>query len=103
MRNILLSLITAFATVFRSRLSLAIEILALRHQLSVLRQYGKRTRIKVVDRLFWVWLSKIWSGWRDTVVFVKPSTVIAWQRKRFRDHWAMLSQRGKLGRPALAQ
>ena len=103
MRNILLSLFTVIASTFRSRVSLQMEILALRHQLSVLRQYGKRPRIRVIDRLFWVWLSKIWSGWRDAVVFVKPSTVIAWQRKRFRDHWAKLSQRGKLGRPPVAQ
>jgi putative transposase len=29
--------------------------------------------------------------------------VIAWQRKRFREHWRRLSQRGTPGRPALAK
>ena len=43
-----------------------------------------------------------WSGWRNTLVFVQPSTVIAWQRRRFRDHWAHLS-RPRSGRPAVAR
>jgi putative transposase len=33
-------------------------------------------------------------------VFVQPSTVIAWQRHRFREHWARLSRK-PAGRPAL--
>ena len=36
-------------------------------------------------------------------MFVKPETVIAWQRKRFRDHWTRLSRRGKPGRPPIAK
>ena len=35
-------------------------------------------------------------------MFVQPSTVIAWQRRRFRDHWAKLSRKTP-GRPALAK
>jgi hypothetical protein len=38
------------------------------------------------DRLFWAWLSRFWPGWQDTLAFVQPRTVIAWQRTRFRDH-----------------
>jgi transposase InsO family protein len=34
---------------------------------------------------------------------VQPCTVIAWQRKRFREHWRRLSQQGTPGRPALAK
>ena len=33
-------------------------------------------------------------GWHDALAFVQPRTVIAWQRRRFRDHWRRLSQRG---------
>ena len=29
--------------------------------------------------------------------------VIAWQRKRFRDHWARLSRAGKPGRPQISE
>jgi len=34
---------------------------------------------------------------------VKPNTVISWQRKRFRDHWARLSRQGRRGRPTIAK
>lgn len=37
------------------------------------------------------------------MVFVQPETVIAWQRKRFRDHWARLSGAGKPGRPLISE
>ncbi len=30
----------------------------------------------MADRLFWVVLSRLWSGWRDILVIVKPETVI---------------------------
>jgi hypothetical protein len=75
----------------RSRASLHLEILALRHQLAVLQGGGRRPRLKPADRLLWVWLSRAWSGWEDVLVFAKPSTIISWQRKRFRDHWTRLS------------
>jgi hypothetical protein len=33
-----------------------------------------------------------------SAVFVQPETLITWQRKRFRDHWANMSIAGKPGR-----
>jgi putative transposase len=36
------------------------------------------------------------------LVFVRPETVIAWQRRRFRDDWARLSKAGKPGRPTIS-
>ena len=42
---------------FRSRAELELEIVALRHHLSVLqRQRPGRPRLCVIDRLLWVWL-----------------------------------------------
>ena len=35
--------------------------------------------------------------------FIQPRTVIAWQKKRFRDYWRRLSQSGKPGRPAISK
>jgi transposase InsO family protein len=32
-------------------------------------------------------------------VILQPRTVIAWQRRRFRDHWTRLCRSGKPGRP----
>jgi hypothetical protein len=86
----------------RSRASLHLEILALRHQLAVLQGGGGCSRPKPADRLFWVWLARAWSGWQDVLVFVKRSTAVSWQRKRFRDHWRRLSPPGPRGRPRIA-
>ncbi len=82
--------------------ALQLEVFALRHQLAVYRRCPTRPRTKVADRLLWAWLSRTWAGWRDALVFVQPSTVIAWQRRRFRDHWARLSH-ARPGRPTLAK
>jgi putative transposase len=86
---------------FRSRLSMQIEILALRHQLSVYRRTAARPRLKPADRILWAWLSRAWSGWREALVIVKPETVIAWRRRKFRQYWARLSRSGKPGRPSI--
>jgi putative transposase len=103
MKNILLTILSFIAAPLRSRLALQTEILALRHQLAVYQRSGKRPRISPADRILWGLLSKIWPGWRDVLVFVKPSTVIAWQRRRFRDHWRWLSKRSEPGRPPVAK
>ena len=50
-----------------------------------------RPRLRPADRIFWSWLSRRWSRWREVLVFVKHATVIAWQHKRFRDHWTRIS------------
>ena len=75
--------LTSLFSVFRSRAALQIEILALRHQIGVLRRSAKkRPKLTVADRLFWTWLSGPWADWRSALVIVKPETVIAWQPKR---------------------
>ncbi len=63
----------------------------------------KRPKIRSGDRILWSWLSRRWSGWRDALVFVQTGTVIAWQRKRFRYHWAKLSKHGRPGRPQVPE
>jgi transposase InsO family protein len=99
MKPTVYALLQLTTTVIRSRLSLQLEIVALRHQLAVYQRTTERPRIGSGDRIFWSWLSRHWPGWRDALVFVQTGTVIAWQRKRFREHWAKLSQSGKPGRP----
>ena len=80
-----LSTLLAFAVgLFWSRASLCLAHLALRHQLAVYKQTVHRPLLRLPDRLFWVWLSMVWSGWRDTLMIVKPETVIAWHRQAFR-------------------
>src|SRR6266850_588562 len=88
----------------RSRAALHAEILALRHQLLVLQRVnrGRRFRLSVTDRLLWVWLSRLWSGWRSALVIVKPETVIAWHRRGFRFYWSWKSRHPQ-GRPSVSR
>ena len=99
----MLSVISAarayLASWFQSRHAMQLEILALRHQLAVYQNSVKRPPLRPADRFFWSCFSRLWSGWQHTLEFVQPRTVLAWQKKRFRDYWRRLSQSGKPGRP----
>src|SRR5436309_9281763 len=53
---------------------LAIENLALRQQLAVYRRTAPRPRLRTTDRLFWVGLARVWTGWRQALVIVSPAT-----------------------------
>jgi hypothetical protein len=75
--------------------------MALRHQLAVYQHTITRPKLLTPDRLFWVWLSHLWPDWQQALTFVQPRTVIAWQKRRFRDYWRRLSQSGKPGRPTI--
>ena len=57
--------------VFRSRSELAIENLALRQQLAVLKAKGPRPRLTLIDRVFWISLRRLWSKWAEALVIVK--------------------------------
>jgi putative transposase len=87
MLPVISALLAFVAGFFRSRASLCLEHLALRHQLAVDQQTVDRPRLRSTDRALWAWLSRLRPGWLDALTFVQPCTVIAWQRKRFRDHW----------------
>ena len=101
MLNLLRSLLLAALAFLRTRHQLAVEILALRHQLGVLRRSVKRPRLTSVDRGLWVLLSRRWSSWSDALIIVKPATVVRWHRAGFRRYWTWRS-RPKGGRPAIA-
>jgi hypothetical protein len=49
--------------------------------LAVQQRSIKRPKIKNTDRIFWVWLSRIWHDWRFFLIIVKPPTVIGWHKK----------------------
>jgi hypothetical protein len=56
-------LFACMAALFRSRASLHLKRLALRHQLMVYQRSMPRPHLRATDRLFWAWLSRLWSGW----------------------------------------
>jgi putative transposase len=83
---------------------LVLENIALKHQLEVvLRPARPRPRLKLSDRVLWVWLSRSWSGWKDSLRIVQPETVIAWHRRGGRRYWTGRSRRRGPGRPLVAQ
>src|SRR6266853_5573041 len=95
---ILSALVSIFAFRFRGRASLELELIALRHQVTVLRrQRPGRPQLSSLDRLLWVWLYRIWPQVIDAMVFVKPTTVVQWHRKGFRLYWRWRSRNP--GRP----
>src|SRR5258708_16466939 len=103
MKAVLSSFICTLRSCFRTRASMHLEILALRHQLAVLkRRTKKRSSLRIADRFLWVMLSRVWAQWRTALVIVKPETVIAWQRKSFRLYWRWKSRAGKFGRPCVS-
>src|SRR3981081_3957238 len=83
--TILWAIVSIFEFRFRSRASLELELVALRHQATVLRrQHPGRPRLSSLDRLLWVWLYRIWPQIIDAMVLVKPATVVQWHHKGFR-------------------
>ena len=80
---------------------LAIENLALRQQVAVFKQSVKRPKLRPRDRVFWVWLSKLWPNWQSALVLVQPEIVVRWHRQGFKLYWRWKSGRGKPGRPPI--
>ena len=78
--------------------------MALRHQIGVLKRSArKRPKLTAADRLFWVFVSRVWCNWRSALDLVKPETVIAWHRKGFRLFWTWKIRHGQAGRPAVSR
>jgi hypothetical protein len=94
----ILALLAVVGAFFRSRSDSALEILALRQQVAVLKRKQPRPRLNPLDRLFWTALRRIWSRWAEVLVVVKPQTVVGWHRAGFQLFWRWRS-RARGGRP----
>jgi hypothetical protein len=83
--------------------ALILEIVALRHQIAVLKRSGtRRPCFRLRDRLFWIWLARWWPGWRDSLVIVQPATVLRWRRSGWSGLWRYRSRgRWRGGRPRI--
>src|SRR5439155_5351415 len=98
MISLLLHLLRLFPFVCGGHRHLALENLALRQQLTVYKRTAYRPKLRRSDRLFWIFLARVWAGWKDALVIVAPDTVLRWQRRRFRDYWTKFSVRPIMGR-----
>src|SRR5438105_5315211 len=77
----------------------ALENVALRQQLAILKRGTRRPKLQPRDRLFWVLLMRFWKSWKSALIIVQPNTVVGWHRKRFKRYWWRLSQSKRPGRP----
>ena len=98
----ILSLIAAARVFFQSRTDTAVEVLALRQQVAVLKRRRPRAPLRPLDRLFWTLLRATWSRWKDALVIVKPETVVGWHQAGFRLYWRWKSRR-RDGRPRIKE
>jgi len=97
MIEFMLALLVAVRVFFRSRGDAALEILALRQQVAVLKRKRPRPNLSAADRLFWTLLRGLWTRWAEVLAIVKPETVVGWHRAGFRLYWRWRSSAG--GRP----
>jgi hypothetical protein len=73
MPDLILITLSSLLSGLRGQAALQAENIALRHQVTVLqRTHTKRPILKPGDRCLWVWLSRLWSGWRSALIIVMP-------------------------------
>ena len=93
---------TFLRALFIGAAAVGFENVALRQQLVVLQRSGSRSRVCQWDRVIFVWLSRLWTGWRSSVVIVRPATVLAWHRQGFQLYWRWKSRPLAVGRPRIS-
>ena len=100
MLQLLYVLLATARSRLKSQREFALENLALRQQLAILHRKTKRAKLTKADRAFWVALCRLWPGWQNALLIVKPETVIGWHRKGFKLYWTWKS-RHRGGRPPI--
>jgi putative transposase len=94
---------SAVIDVTRSKRALILENALLRQQLIVVERQVKRPTLTWRDRAVIVVLASRLQSWRDTLLIVKPETVLRWHRDLFRWVWRRRTRvKDAGGRPALA-
>jgi putative transposase len=69
---------------FKTQSKLQLENVYLRKQLEILNRSNRKIKIKNQDRLFFVFMKSIFNRWRESLIIIKPETVIKWHRKGFK-------------------
>ncbi len=102
MKTIVVPLLVILMDLLQSRTSLQLEVLALRQQLSLVADRDrKRLSFQKSERIFWVWLYRLWPSCLQTLKIFKPDTLVRWHRKGFRLYWTWKSRPRQGGRPAI--
>jgi transposase InsO family protein len=99
MSDIFKLILRAVIELFRSKASLEMEILTLRHQINLLRRNSaKMPAFTNIDRLVFAALYRLVPRVVNALVIVEPETVIGWHRAGFRLFWRWKST-CRRGRP----
>ena len=85
----------------RSREFKKLEIVVLRHELAVLRRQVARPRLEDADRVFLAAASRLLRGTGRRSFFVRPDTLLGWDRRLVRRRWTYAGRRP--GRPATSE
>ena len=98
----LLKLLGGFAVgLFRLQAAREAEMAFLRQQLLVLKRSAPaRLRLRIADRLIFVWLYRLFPSLLGAAVIFQPQTLVRWHRSGFRLYWRWKSGR-RAGRPAI--
>ena len=103
MMKTLMTLILSILFGIEKTTDLALENLALRQQVTIMKRSTKRPRLRDRDRLFWILLSRFWRNWKEQLIVVKPETVLRWHRMGFKLFWKFKSRRKGPGRPPISR
>jgi hypothetical protein len=93
--------IQLLALIARGDAAKDLEILVLRHQLTVLRRQVPRPRLEPTDRALLAAISRVLPRDRWSCFFVKPETLLRWHRRLVAGAWAYPPH--GYGRPPLAE
>src|ERR1700738_835922 len=101
MIRLLCCVLAVWASPFKSKIRLAAEIMALRHQLIVLRRKLRgRVQLANSDRWFLVQLYRWFPSILKVLTIIRPKTVVRLHRAGFRSYWRWKS-RSLGGRPQI--
>jgi putative transposase len=74
-----------------------LEIVVLRHELSILRRQAKRPQLRQADRVLLAALSRVLPRRSWSVFLVSPRTLLRWHQRLVARRWTY--PRGRIGRP----
>jgi transposase InsO family protein len=101
MASLVLPVLAYVRAFLLTRHILGLEIAALRQQLAVFKRKQPRPHLRESDRLFWIFLRRVWTSWSGALIVVEPETVVSSHRAGFRLFWRWRSRRRKPGRPPI--
>src|SRR5260370_23617595 len=101
MIRLLCFVLAVWASPFKSKIRLAAENMALRHQLIVLRRKLRgRVQLANSDRWFFVQLYRWFPSILKVLTIIRPETLVRWHQAGFRSYWRWKS-RSLGGRPQI--